>query len=438
MKQGSTGLAHPNQLIRAIGLWDFTALVVNITIGAGILGLPSRLYQLLGMNSLWAMIGTAVFIFILILCFAEVGSRFTHTGGAYLYAKSTYGPITGFLAGWLLWLSRLFSFASVCNLLVDYAAWLWPPAASGPVRISIIIVMVLLLGSLNFFGIKPATRVNNILTCLKLVVLICFVAVGLGHMPAQIHYTNISFRWSSFLSGILLLVFAFSGFDVAAIPAGEIKNPHRTVPKGLLLAIAIVTLLFIGIQWVCIATLPDLAKSAKPVADAASRFMGPAGALFVTIGALVTVAGTLNALMLTSTRLLFAMGEQQQMPAFLTVLHKRYHTPVWSIVITCLVILVLTVNSTFVSALTFSAVIRLFTFITTCLALPLLRRNKPDAPFKVKGGVILSVFAIVVSAVLFFNIDFKEAYGALIAAGFGLLIFGLYILYLKFRKQPVK
>jgi APA family basic amino acid/polyamine antiporter len=430
----SQSTSHPPQLIRAISLWDFTSLVINITVGAGILGLPAKLFQLLGMNSLWALGGTALFIFIMILCFAEVGSRFNNTGGAYLYALKSYGKLTGFIIGWLLWLSRLFSFASVCNLLVDYAAYLWPHAADSGPRMLIIISVLIILGLLNYLGIKPATFVNNLFTYVKLTVLISFVVIGLFYMHPVVHPIAKPFTWHPFLSCVLLLVFAFSGFDVAAIPAGEVKNPHKTIPKGLIIAIVIVTLLFIGIQWVCMQTLPGLATSGKPVADSAKIFIGPAGAVLITIGALVTVAGTLNVLLLTSSRLLFAMAEQKQLPVFISKLNRRYLTPSWSIVISGIVILFLTLNSSFVSALTFSAIIRIFVFISTCLALPLMRRNNPAAPFTVKGGVMLAIIAIIICIILLFNIDYNEAFGALIATAIGVAAYTLYVLFLRVKK----
>ncbi len=137
------------QLVRGIDRWDFVALIINITIGAGILGLPSKVYSLLGSYSIWAFIGCALLIMALILCFAEVGSRFNGTGGPYLYTITTLGPLTGFIAGWLLWLSRLFSFASVCNLFIDYVAYLWPVALQGSIRISLIIAVILLLAVIN-------------------------------------------------------------------------------------------------------------------------------------------------------------------------------------------------------------------------------------------------------------------------------------------------
>ncbi len=414
----------PGHLMRGIGKWDFVALVVNITIGAGILGLPSKIFALMGVYSLVAIISCALFIFLLILCFAEVGSRFIGTGGPYLYTLTILGPVTGFIAGWLLWLSRLFSFASVCNLFVDYAAHLWPPIATGHLRVLVICLITLSLAAINYSGIRPATRVNNIITIIKLLVLILFVGVGLFYIhPVNFHQVK-AFKPSALMSCVLLLVFAFSGFDVASVPAGEVIEPKKTVPQSLFIAIGIVSLLYIGIQLVCIGTLPGLSQSDKPIADAASLFMGTAGGYLITAGALITMLGTLNVLMLTSSRLLFAMAEQKQLPPKLGYINKRFHTPSVAILITVAILLILTIGGNFIGNLTISAIIRLFTFITTCLALPMLRskQSKP-APFTVTGGVYIAFIAILVCVILFLNIDYSDVANAGFLALTGLIVY---------------
>jgi APA family basic amino acid/polyamine antiporter len=416
------GLA--GHLIRGIGKWDFVALIVNITIGAGILGLPSKIFALVGVYSLPAIVGCAVLALLLILCFAEVGSRFSGTGGPYLYTLTVFGPLTGFIAGWLLWLSRLLAFASVCNLFVDYTAYLWPDAAHSLARVFLISLVTLTLAAVNYAGIRPATRVNNVITIIKVLVLVLFVGAGLFFIhPANFHGTG-SFKPSAFLSSVLLLIFAFSGFDVASVPAGEVIEPQRTVPQSLLIGIAVVSFLYMGIQFVCIGTLPGLAQSNKPIADAAQLFMGTAGGYVITAGALITMLGTLNVLMLTSSRLLFAMAEQKQLPAKISYINKRRHTPSVAILITVAILLLLTIGGNFVNTLTISAIIRLFTFITTCLALPLLRRTQTkQAPFTVPGGVFIAIISILVCLFLFLNIARSEAVNAGVLALSGLVIY---------------
>lgn len=422
-----TTASTSSSLVRGISRWDFVALIINITIGAGILGLPSKVYSLLGSYSIWAFAGCALLIMALILCFAEVGSRFKGTGGPYLYTLTTLGPLAGFIAGWVLWLSRLFSFASVCNLFVDYVAFLWPTASQGNIRISLIVAVILLLTVINFRGIRTATIINNVITVSKLLVLLIFVGVGLFYVQPQAHVLAKPLSISSFASSVLLLIFAFSGFDVAAVPAGEVKDPQKTVPYGLFIALAVVTLLYIGIQYVCMETLPGLAQSTKPIAEAATRFMGTGGSYLITIGALITMLGTLNVLLLTSSRLLFAMAEQGQLFKQLGYVHQKFHTPWVALWLSALVLVVLTASGSFIHALTISAIIRLFTFITTCLALPLLRKKEnTPAPFTVKFGVAIAIFSILICLLLLVNITRQEAVDSLIAVLIGVAIYFSY------------
>jgi len=171
--------AAPPHLVRGIRRWDFVALIVNITIGAGILGLPAKLYALAGTYSLGAYLASAAIVTGIILCFAEVSSRFNGAGGPYLYARTAFGPLIGFEVGWLLWLSRLASFAALCNLFVDYAAYFWPAVGAGLWRAALMTGLVAGLTGLNLVGVRLASLVNNLFTVSKLILLTLFVAVGL-------------------------------------------------------------------------------------------------------------------------------------------------------------------------------------------------------------------------------------------------------------------
>ncbi|HEY0110787.1 MAG TPA: APC family permease, partial [Fibrella sp.] len=224
---------------------------------------------------------------------------------------------------------------------------------------------------------------------------------------------------------VLLLIFTFSGFDVAAIPSGEVQEPQRTVPLSLLVAIGTVAVLFLAVQIVCIGTLPDLARSERPLADAAGQFMGTGGASFITVVALITALGTLHALMLTGPRLLFAMAEQGQLPGWLAVTHPRFRTPYVAILITAALQLVLAVTGTFLYALTLSTLIRLAYFALTCVALPVLRRRTqaPTAQFRVVGGEVVAGLAVLLCLWLLSNASGREARDVAIAGAVGLLIY---------------
>lgn len=412
-------------LLRGIGRFDFIALIINITIGAGILGLPAKLYALVGTWSLLAYGVSAAVVTLIILCFAEVSSRFSGTGGPYLYARVAFGPLVGFEVGWLFWLSRMAAFASICNLFVSYAALFRPQLADGWERAMLITVLTAVLALLNYVGVQRSARVNTVFTVSKLLAIGLFAVGGLFFID-KAAFTFPRFPdYASFSQTVLLLIFTFSGFDVAAIPSGEVQQPQRTVPLSLLVSIGTVAVLFMAVQIVCIGTLPDLAHSERPLADAAGQVVGPAGALFITIVALLTALGTLHALMLTGPRLLFAMAEQRQLPGWLAATHPRFRTPYMAILITASLQLLLAITGTFLYALTLSTLIRLAYFALTSAALPILRSRTdvPAAQFRVVGGVFVSGLAVLLCLWLLSNSSGREARDVAIAAGVGLLIF---------------
>jgi APA family basic amino acid/polyamine antiporter len=398
-------------LLRGIGRFDFIALIINITIGAGILGLPAKLYTLVGTWSLLAYVVSAAVVTLIILCFAEVSSRFSGTGGPYLYARVTYGPLVGFEVGWLFWLSRVASFASICNLFVSYASYFRPQLGSGWERSGLITLLVVGLGLLNYVGVQRSARVNTIFTVSKLLIVTLFAITGLFFIDTGAFALPPPPAYAPFSQAVLLLIFTFSGFDVATIPSGEVQQPQRTVPLSLLVAIGTVAFLFIAVQVVCIGTLPDLAQSERPLADAARQFMGSAGAWFITVVALLTALGTLHALMLTGPRLLYAMAEQQQLPGWLATTHPRFRTPSVAILITAVLQLLLAVTGTFLYALTLSTIIRLSYFALTSAALPVLRRRSdvPPAQFTVVGGRIIAGLAVLLCIWLLSNSAGREA-----------------------------
>lgn len=430
MTSASVAAARPD-LVRGIRRWDFVALIVNITIGAGILGLPAKIYALVGAYSLVAYAVSAGIVTLIILCFAEVSSRFSGAGGPYLYAREAFGPLVGFEVGWLLWISRLASFAALCNLFVEYAAYFFPVVGSGLGRGLLMAGLIGGLTLLNLVGVRPASRVNNALTIIKLLLFGLFVVGGLFFVDWQAFSFAVPPPPARFSGAVLLLIFTFSGFDVAAIPAAEIEQPQRNVPFALFTAIATVAVLFLLVQVVCIGTLPGLATADRPLAAAAQRFAGPAGAAAVAAAAMLTALGTLNALMLAGPRLLFALAEHGQIPAVFGATHPRFRTPYVAVLVSAALKLLLAISGTFIYALTLSTIIRLTYFALTCAALPVLRRRFParPAPFRVAGGTGVAVVCIALCGWLLLSSTGTEARDVAVAAVAGL---GLYF---SFRKK---
>jgi len=397
-------------LIRGLRKWDLVALVINSVVGAGIFGLPSQVYALAGTYSLAAYGAAAVAIGLIVICFAEVGSRFGATGGPYLYARIAFGPLIGFQVGWLMWIARITGFASLTNLFVSYLVF-FLPAVNGDVgRALLIVAVVVVLAIVNIAGLRTTATITNVLTGGKLVPLAVLVIAGAFFIDPQRYSTANALTYRSFSQATLLLVFAYMGFEGAVIPTGEMRDPRRDVPFSLLAGMGLVTALYIGVQAVCIGTVPDLARAARPLSDAAFRIVGRAGESLIAAAALVSIGGILNAIMFATPRLVFAMAENGQLPRIFSRTHARFRTPVSAIVVTAAAAGMVALFSTFLSALTISTIVRLVAYMATCAAVPALRRRRdvPAAAFSAPAARVTSVAAIVLSMWLVSNSPWNE------------------------------
>ncbi len=429
---------NEEKLVRGISRWDLTAIAINTVIGAGIFGLPSKVYDKIGGYSLTAFVVCAVIVGFIVICYAEVSSRFQTTGGMYLYAKEAFGSVVGFEVGWLYWIVRITTFAANCNLLLKYLELFVPSANEYYTRIGLISLIILVLTIVNIIGVRESAIMTNIFTVGKIVPLIIFAVVGLFFIqPANFNFA-VTPDYSSFSSAILLLIYAFVGFEAAVIPAGEVKDPKKNVPFALLTALGFVAVLFIIIQIVSIGNLPELAKSEKPLADAAAHFLGSFGAIFIGIGAVVSILGNLNGGFLPASRIPFAMAEQKELPQILAKTHARFKTPYVSLIVTAILILILTIQSSFISALTISTIARLIVYATTCASLPVFRSraDAPKAEFLSRFGIIASILSLLLIVWLLTNVDYaKEGLVMLIMAAIGLIIYFAYYLLGKNKPQ---
>lgn len=424
-RYGTFRMQH--KLIRGLSRKDFTAVVINTIIGAGIFGLPAAIYAKIGTYSLLAFVVCAAGIGLFVLCYAEVGSRFDKSGGPYLYAREAFGPLAGFEVGWLYWIVRVTTIAANTNLFVTYLGIFFP--VSDATRILLVIVIIALIMIINLVGVRESTAATNLMTVGKLAPLAAVVLVGIFFVDRSAFQFGAVPTFNSFSESVLLLIYAFVGFESAVIVAGETKDPQRTIPIGLFSALSIVAVLYIGIQVVAIGTVPDLASSQRPIADAAAAIAGPLGAIAVTIGALVSILGNLNVGLLAATRLLFAMSEQGDLPQRLRITSERTHIPSASIVLTSIVVLIVTLNTSFISALAISVVTRLIVYATTCIALPIFRRQEgpPEAGFRVPGAGLVVSLSLIVIIWLLSNADLtKQVIPIALAALLGAVIFVTY------------
>jgi amino acid transporter len=411
-------------LSRDIRKWDLVALLVNVTVGAGILKLPADVQRAVGNYSLIAFVVCAAIIGLIALCFAEVGSRFTGTGGPYLYARETFGPTPAFLVGWLMWLTRLAGFATLVQVFVAYLGYFWPAAQTGFTRTAIIATLVIILTAINLIGVKQSTRASDVFTISKLIPLLILVIVGLFFIDPTRFTLNAAPGFGTFTSAVFVLVYVFSGFEAVLINSGEFRQPQRVIPFSLVVALSTAVVLFLLIQVVCIGVLPNLATSERPLADASQVFLGRVGPTIISIGALVSIFGTLNVIMLACTRLPFAMAEQGQLPSPLARIHRKFRTPHVSILVCAIAALLIAVSGTFIYAVKITVITRVIVYASTCVALPILRRRQHDeGSFKVPFGIAVSLVCVALCMWLLINSDWREARDVSIALGVGLLIY---------------
>ena len=377
--------------------------MVNSIIGSGIFGLPSLISRQLGSAGPLAWVAAAVFSGIIMGCFAEVASRFTETGGPYLYARVAFGRFTGILMGWLTWLVRLASAAANANLFIIYLAEFWARAQAPLPRVLVLTGLIGVLTAVNFAGVNAGTQLSNVFTVAKLLPLVIFIIAGViflaaRHQPVHLGVANTGS--GSWLDAMVLMVFAYGGFEGALLPMGEAQNPRRDAPFALIVALVTCAVVYTLVQVVVIGVLPDSAASSRPLAVAAHVFMGGLGTSFVTLGALLSVYGYLASMTLNTPRLTFALAEQGDFPQVFAAIHHRFRTPYVSIVVFAGLLWLLAFSGSFQWNVVLSAVARLFYYGIVCAALIVLRRRAPgQARFQLPGGPVLAVIGIGVCVV---------------------------------------
>ena len=423
-----TACPAPPAVIRGIGGLSLTAIAVNTMVGAGIFAQPAIAAQLLGPASPLAYLTAGAAVLLIALCFAEAGSCFDRSGGPYLYASAAFGPLAGFEVALLFVLARVTAVAAVTNTFCSYLGYFWPAAAHGLFRLLTITTLIGILTIINCLGLRQGVRTNNLLTIAKLLPLLVFGLVGLFFLnPHRFSFTSLP-SVGSLQQASLLLMFAFGGFEAASIPSEEVRHPGRVVPVALLCSVGMVASLYLLIQVVAVGTLPGLAASSTPLSSAALGFLGPAGGLLLTVGAIASTTGTASATILVGPRMLYAMAQQGQLPSAMGRIHPRYLTPAISIVLFASVAWALAVSGTFGQLAAASAIARLLLYVTTCLAVPVLRRKMPPAErrFTLAGGFLIPALALAVCAWLLFGMSWKEALAAAAFLLAGALLYALF------------
>ncbi len=415
-------------LVRAMGRWDLTAVGVNQVIGSGIFVLPASVAMLVGVpSSPWPFVLAGVANTLIVLCFAEVSTRFRNAGGPYLYARQAFGSFVGFEVAWMLWLTRLASLAALANALARYLAYFIPGASSGGGRLAVVTVAIGGLALINFLGVRYGSWTVNIFTVSKLVPLLGFVLVGMFFVDPG----NFSGFSPSITAGtgeaVLLLMFAFGGYELSTLPAGEARAPRRDVPFALLTTIGVVCAIFLSVQLVTVGTLAGVASSETPLADAAASFLGPAAGVLLAIGGVISIAGSNAGTMLAGPRVTYAMADRGQLPRVLAHVHERYRTPDVSILLYAAVAWALAASGSFEQMAKVSAVARLMFYVATCASVPVLRRQGGHTEgFRLPGGALVPALAVLTSIAIIFGADRVSLASGAVALIVGALLYAVY------------
>jgi amino acid transporter len=405
------------RLLRVVGLIGLTTIALNGVVGSGIFRLPATVYGMIGAASPLAHLVAALVMALVVACFAEAGSRCDATGGPYLYARIAFGEFAGFVIGWMFFLTRLAATAAIANVFADYLGAAVPALAGGAGRIAAITAAIGGLAALNVFGVRGASRTVTVLAIAKLVPLAIFIAVGIAFVdPDRVALALPPI--GSLRQAALLLVFAYGGFENANVPTEEAVDPKRHLPVALLATIAGVAVLYVLIQIVAQGTLPGLADSATPIADAARAVMGAPGAWLLTGAAIVSTLGSISAVILVGPRLLFALARDGQLPRVLARVHPRFHSPHWAVAGFAGLVWVVALSGRFTELAALSAVSRLVFSASTCLAVPVLRWRQRGAPagFRLPGGPAIPLLAAGLSIWLLLGVTRAQA----VAGGLGI------------------
>lgn len=412
-------------LQRELGRWDLTAIGVNQVIGGAVFALPAALFATAGAWSPWMVAAVGVASMFIALSFAEAASRFDGTGGSYLYTRAAFGRFPAFEVGWMMWFTRAASWASVINVLVSSLGFYWPALTVGTMRTVFLTTIIAIVAAINIRGIRQSSFVVNLFTIGKVLPLVVFVLAGLFFVDwtTLAHSPPVSLEGLS--SSALLLIFAFGGYEVIPVPAGEARDPRTAVPFALIMTIAGVTVLLILAQIVTIGTLPLLATSKTPLADSAALFLGGAGAMMITFGAVFSTSGNNMGQALSGSRNLYALAEQGDLPPFFGRVHPRFHTPANAILVTSAVALLLAASGTFQTLAATSAISRLIVYVATCASVLRLRNPRfaasvKPASFTVAGGPVIPSLAIVIALAILAGatrVQFVAGALALVAGG---------------------
>ncbi|HZF68638.1 MAG TPA: amino acid permease [Gemmatirosa sp.] len=409
---GGTGAAT---LVRALGVWGLAASIFNVTVGGGIFRLPASAAAMIGPAAPLVYLVCAAVMGLIVLCFAEAGSRVSLTGGPYAYVEVVFGRYAGFLAGVLVWMLGTGAVASVATAYAGSVAALVPALGAPAARAALLVGTFALLAWINARGVKQGARLIEVVSVAKLLPLLVLVAVGAFFVrPANLAIPTMP-GGGEFARAAIVLIFAFTGVESALVPSGEVRDPARTVPRALAVAMIGVTLLYLGVHVVAQGVLGGAGLAAAkdaPLAAAAGAAMGPAGRYLLLVGATVSMFGYLSGMTLAVPRALFTFGRDGFLPRVVGAVHRTHRTPHVAIWVQSAVVCTLAVGSSFETLAVISNLSALLLYLACAVAGWELRRRgiqqTAGTPVSLPGGPLIPILTVGVILWLFTSITRQE------------------------------
>ncbi|MBX9928703.1 MAG: APC family permease [Gemmatimonadaceae bacterium] len=411
----SSAPAGERGLARAIGVWGLSAAIFNTTVGGGIFRLPGSVTELIGPAAPLVYVVCAICMGLIVLCFAEAGSRVSMTGGPYAYVELVFGPYAGFMSGVLLWLLGTTAVASVSSAYAGFVGTLIPALGTPIARALVLAVTFAFLAGVNIRGVRQGARLISVVAVAKLVPLLVLVAVGaLAVAPANLAVEALPAA-SSFARTAIVLIFAFTGVESALVPGGEMKDPSKTVPRAIAIAMIGVTGLYLAVHLVAQGVLgPEglAAAKAAPLAAVAERLMGAPGRILLLIGAAISTFGYVSGMTLAVPRALFAFARDGFLPAPVMRIHPTFQTPWIAIVLQSVVVCALAIGNEFEALAVLANLSALLLYFACAVAGWELRRrgiqNAGTTPMTLPGGPAIHILTCVVITWLLTSITASE------------------------------
>ncbi len=399
-----------------------TAIGVNAIVGSSIFLFPGLLAGLLGPASIAAFLLTALLLAPVALCFAEASSSRDRAGGPALYTEEAFGPTAGFAIGWLCWIVEITSFAAIAAGLSRYAVPFWPALAAPWAGKLVAATAIAVLTGVNLLGARPGARVSTALTGAKLLPLFALAVAGLPRLASASWRPFAPHGWSPLPAACFLAYFAFQGFEVVPVPAGEARDPARDAPFAVLVSLAVAALLYAFVQAAALASVPGLAESKTPLSDAGLALFGPAGGAAVAAGALVSMLGFIAGCALGGPRYLVGLAEARHLPGVFARPSALSGAPWAAILVTAAISLAASVALDFERLVDFGNVVIGAQYVATCAAVLADRRRGRAAAFRAPGGAMIPLLGIAAALTLSAQGGWSQAGAAVVALGAGFLL----------------